>query len=108
MRGDRVIAGLVGEMNEERKAIVRKVRNQLHLMPTIHEFVHPFFMFPFHSQVFQKLDTGKNGNVTLTSIRRFYRHDSSEMEGVWLDHIHKTPLHTAMTTINYAVSHSKL
>ena len=57
--------------------------------------------------MFQKLDTAKNGLVTLTSIRRFFRHDSSDMEGVWFDHAHKTSLHTAMTTINYAVSWGK-
>ena len=59
-------------------------------------------MFPF--QVFQKLDSAKNGTVTQTNIQRFYRHDSSDMEGVWFDHAHKTSLHSPITTINYAVS----
>lgn len=69
---------------------------------------HPHFyifhvpMFPF--QVFQKLDSAKNGTVTQTNIQRFYRHDSSDMEGVWFDHTHKTSLHSPITTINYAVS----
>ena len=57
-----------------------------------------------HTQVFQKLDTAKDGLVTQTSIQRFYRQDSSEMEGVWFDHTHRTSLHAPITSINYAVS----
>jgi hypothetical protein len=55
-----------------------------------------------HTQVFQKLDTAKDGLVTQTSIQRFYRQDSSEMEGVWFDHTHRTSLHAPITSINYA------
>ena len=52
-------------------------------------------------QVFRKLDTAKSGLVSVTSIRRFYRHASHDIEGEWFDHTHRTPLHT---TINYSVS----
>ena len=152
MRRDRLVAGLVGEMNEDRKLIVRKVslshsspphlfvhtmfsslvdiyHTYLHIcMSSFHALIHISFVFfsyfnvvtylhvpefPYrhvsipsclHTQVFQKLDTAKDGLVTRTSIQRFYRQDSREMEGVWFDHAHKTSLHSPITSINYAVS----
>ena len=99
---DRAVAGLVGEMSEERKSIIRKVRFQC--LFTLESFLIISLSPCVHSQVFQKLDSNKNGTVTLTNVRRFYRHDTSKLEGVWFDHTHKTSLHTAMATIDYAVS----
>ena len=54
-------------------------------------------------QVFQRLDSHKSGRVSVTSVRRFCRHASNDIEGVWFGHTHQSTLQADLATINYTV-----